>query len=130
MGVVLALLVVEVRAAIIVAAAVLGTKALLGSPGFDQRSIHRKMLVGQQWLALRMVQKPGQADPKPGRPAKAPRTSGTKDCSPVAPSTGVPTESVEHLQQQGAQAANTEKLNFWARRNSMQFGKARSLRPA
>src|SRR5450631_458001 len=30
--------------------------------------------------------------PRPGRPAKAPRTSGTRDCSPVAPSTGVPTE--------------------------------------
>src|ERR1700731_1657781 len=30
--------------------------------------------------------------PRPGRPAKVPRTSGTKDCSPVAPSTDVPIE--------------------------------------
>src|SRR3984893_40569 len=59
MGVVLALLAMEVRAVIIVAAAVLGTKALLGSPSFEQRSVHRKMLVRQQWLDLRMVQKPG-----------------------------------------------------------------------
>src|SRR4029077_1068830 len=59
MGVVLALLSMEVRAVIIVAADVLRTKALLGSPGFDQRSIHRKMLVRQQRLDLRMVEKPG-----------------------------------------------------------------------
>ena len=39
------------------AAAVLGTKALLRGPGLDQRSIHRKVLVRQQWLDLRMVQK-------------------------------------------------------------------------
>src|ERR1700682_547785 len=30
--------------------------------------------------------------PRPGRRAKALRTSGTGDCSPIAPSTGVPTE--------------------------------------
>ena len=59
MGVVLALLAMEVRAVIIVAAAVLGTKALPLSPGFDQRSVHRKMLVRQQRLDLRMVEKPG-----------------------------------------------------------------------
>src|SRR5712664_2968674 len=46
MSVVLALLAVEVGA-IIVAAAVPGTKTLLRSPGFDQRSVHRKMLVRQ-----------------------------------------------------------------------------------
>ena len=33
--------------AIIIAAAVLGTKTLLRSPGFDQCSVHRKMLVRQ-----------------------------------------------------------------------------------
>src|SRR6267378_539323 len=47
MGVVLALLAMEVGAVIIVAAAVLGAKTLLRSPGFDQRSVHRKMLVRQ-----------------------------------------------------------------------------------
>src|SRR4030095_1356589 len=47
MGVVLALLAVEVGAIIIVAAAVLGAKNLLRSPVFDERSVHRKMLVGQ-----------------------------------------------------------------------------------
>ena len=56
MGVVLARLAMEVRAAIVVAAAVLGTKALLRSPGLDQRSIDRKMFVRQQRLDLRMVQ--------------------------------------------------------------------------
>src|SRR5215472_2761119 len=29
--------------------------------------------------------------PTPGRRAKVPRTSGTEDCSPIAPSAGVPT---------------------------------------
>src|SRR5260370_717374 len=47
MSVVLALLAMEVGAVIIVAAAVLGAKTLLRSPGFDQRSVHRKMLVRQ-----------------------------------------------------------------------------------
>lgn len=47
MGVVLALLAVEVGAIIIVATAVLGAKALLRRPGFDQRSIHREVLVRQ-----------------------------------------------------------------------------------
>src|SRR3981189_936594 len=42
MGVVLALLAVEVRAVVIVTAAVLGAKTLLRSPGFDQRSVYRK----------------------------------------------------------------------------------------
>jgi hypothetical protein len=37
----------SVQAFIIVAAAVPGTKTLLRSPGFDQRSVHRKMLVRQ-----------------------------------------------------------------------------------
>src|SRR4029077_16771927 len=52
MGVVLALLAMEVRAVIIVTATVLGAKALLRSPGFDERSVHRKMLVRQQRLDL------------------------------------------------------------------------------
>src|SRR6266851_9090366 len=56
MSVVLALLAMEVGAVIIVAAAVLGAKTLLRSPGFDQRSVHRKMLVRQQRPDLRMVQ--------------------------------------------------------------------------
>src|SRR3954451_17591301 len=46
MSVVLALLAVKISA-IIVAAAVPGTQTLLRSPGFDQRSVHRKMLVRQ-----------------------------------------------------------------------------------
>lgn len=58
-GVVLALLSMEVGATIIVTAAILGTKALLRSPDFDQRSVHRKMFVRQQGLDLRMVRKPG-----------------------------------------------------------------------
>src|ERR1035437_1855355 len=58
MRVVLALLPMEVRA-IVVAAAVLGAITLLWSPGLDQRSVHRKMLVRQQRFYLRMVQKPG-----------------------------------------------------------------------
>src|SRR3990172_3273204 len=57
MGVILALLAVEVCAAVFVAAAVLGAKTLLRSPGLDQRSVYRKMLVRQQRLYLRMVQK-------------------------------------------------------------------------
>jgi len=57
MRVVPALLAMEVCAAVFVAAAVLGAKALLRSPGLDQRSVHRKMLVRQQRLDLRMVQK-------------------------------------------------------------------------
>jgi hypothetical protein len=40
MSVVLALLAVKVGAIIMVAATVLGAKALLRSPGFDQRSVH------------------------------------------------------------------------------------------
>src|SRR5271169_2355718 len=47
MRVVLTFLSMEVRAAAFVATAVLGTKTLLRCPGFDQRSIHRKMLVRQ-----------------------------------------------------------------------------------
>jgi hypothetical protein len=50
MGVVFALLAMEVRA-IIITAAVLGTKTLLWSPGFDQGSVHREMLVRKQRLA-------------------------------------------------------------------------------
>ena len=37
----------DLNDAIIIAAAVLGTKTLLRSPGFDQCSVHRKMLVRQ-----------------------------------------------------------------------------------
>jgi hypothetical protein len=54
----------EVRAVIIVTAAVLGTEALLWSPGFDQRSIHRKMLVRQRRLDLRMVSRLSHRPPK------------------------------------------------------------------
>ena len=56
MRVVLTLLSMKVRT-VFVAAAVLEAKALLRSPGLDQRSVHRKMLVRQQGFDLRMVQK-------------------------------------------------------------------------
>src|SRR6266487_2112257 len=59
MRVVLALLFVEIGPAIFIAAAVLGAKALVRGPRLDQRSVHRKMLVRQQRLDLRMVQKLG-----------------------------------------------------------------------
>src|SRR5262249_24793560 len=57
MGVVLALLAMEVGAAIMITAAVFGAEALLRGPCLDQRPIDRKMLVRQQRLNLRMVQK-------------------------------------------------------------------------
>ena len=53
--VVLALLAVEVCA--VAVATILGTKALLRGPGLDQRSVHRKMLVRQEWFHLGVVQK-------------------------------------------------------------------------
>ena len=59
MRVVLALLAVEVGAAVFVAAAVLGAETLVRGPRFDQRPVRRKMLVRQQRLDLRMVQKLG-----------------------------------------------------------------------
>ena len=83
----------------------------------DQRSVHRKMLVRQQRLDLRMVQKPGHELREARRPfcSRSPvpghgglsqtgssRTSDTKDCSPVAPSTGVPSGCRQRLQRQGA----------------------------
>src|SRR5260370_2088780 len=68
------------------------------------------MLIRQQRFDLRMVQKLGHElgeylaalqpvavlrehgrVPHQGRRAKVPRTSGTEDCSPIAPSAGVPT---------------------------------------
>ncbi len=55
MGVVLASLAMEVRT--IAIAPILGTEAPLGGPGFDQGAVHRKMLVRQQRLHLRVVQK-------------------------------------------------------------------------
>src|SRR6266487_1747083 len=59
MRVVLALLSVEIGPAVFVAAAVLGAEALVRSSRLDQRSIHRKMLVRQQRLDLRVVEKLG-----------------------------------------------------------------------
>jgi transposase len=59
MRVVLALLAVEVGSAVFVAAAVLGAETLVRGPRLDQRSVHGKMLVRQQRLDLRMVQKLG-----------------------------------------------------------------------
>src|SRR5678816_1615103 len=59
MRVVLALLAVEVGSAVFVAAAVLGAETLVRGPRLNQRSVHRKMLVRQQRLDLRMVQKLG-----------------------------------------------------------------------
>src|SRR5580704_8383855 len=53
-----AILAVEVGPAV-VAAAVLGAETLVRGPRLDQRSVHRKMLVRQQRLDLRMVQKFG-----------------------------------------------------------------------
>ena len=59
MRVIFALLAVEVGPAVVVAAAVLGAETLVPGPRLDQRSVHRKMLVRQQRLDLRMVQKFG-----------------------------------------------------------------------
>ena len=59
MRVIFALLAVEVGPAVVVAAAVLGAETLVRGPRLDQRSVHRKMLVRQQRLDLRMVQKFG-----------------------------------------------------------------------
>ena len=50
MRVVFALLAVEVGAAVVVAAAVLGAETFVRGPRLDQRSVHRKMLVRQQRL--------------------------------------------------------------------------------
>jgi hypothetical protein len=53
-----ALLVVPVRAiAIAIAGAVFRLEALLRRPGLDQGPIHREMVIGQERLHLRMVQK-------------------------------------------------------------------------
>src|ERR1700736_6580127 len=49
----------EAAPAVVVAAAVLGAETLVRGPRLDQRSVHRKMLVRQQRLDLRMVQKFG-----------------------------------------------------------------------
>ena len=122
MGVVLALLAVEVGAIIIVAATVLGAKAFLRSPGFDQRSVHRKMLVRQQRLDLRMVQKPGhelrehiavlQPLPVLGEGGRVPdRIVRRQSHEPAVQKIVVQllhqlafrADAVEHLQQQGAQ---------------------------
>src|ERR1700731_2726230 len=104
MRVVFALLAVEVGPAGVVAAAVLGADTLVRGPRLDQRSVHRKMLVRQQRLDLRIVQKfahdlgkhravlqpiavlrEGSRGPRSGRRATVPRTSGPRDCSPTAP---------------------------------------------
>src|SRR6266436_3409531 len=57
MRVVFTLLAVEVGATAVGAAAVLGAETLMRGPRLDQRSVHRKMLVRQQRLNLRMVEK-------------------------------------------------------------------------
>jgi hypothetical protein len=57
MRVVFALLAMEVGAAVVVAAAVLGAETLVRGPRLDQRSVHRKMPVRQQRLNLWMGQK-------------------------------------------------------------------------
>src|SRR6266481_942803 len=57
MRVILALLTVEVLTA--VAAPVLRAKALLRRPGLDQGPVHRKMLIRQQRLHLRVMQELG-----------------------------------------------------------------------
>src|SRR3984885_2602242 len=86
MRVVFTLLAVEVGAAAVGAAAVLGAETLVRGPRLDQRSVHRKMLVRQQRLDLRMVQKFAHelgkyraglqpiAVLREGRRAKVPRT--------------------------------------------------------
>src|SRR5664280_1304507 len=50
MGVVLALLSVEVRAIVSIAGPILRPEALVRSPGLDQPPVHRKMLVRKQRL--------------------------------------------------------------------------------
>jgi hypothetical protein len=108
MGVVLAFLAVEVRAVVIVTAAVLGTKALCDAqasikvPSTEKCSSDNSGLTCG-WFRSRVMNFANTSPfcsrsrflvklARPGRPARAPRTSGTRDCSPVAPSTGAPTE--------------------------------------
>ena len=57
MRLVRAFLAAKIRAISFIVAAVLGPKALLRRPGLDQSSIHRKMLVRQKRLHLRVIQK-------------------------------------------------------------------------
>src|ERR1700720_1667711 len=57
MRLVRAFLAAKIRAISFIVAAVLGPKALLRCPGLDQSPIHRKMLVRQKRLHLRVIQK-------------------------------------------------------------------------
>ena len=103
MGVVLALLAMEVRTVIIVAAAVLGTKLFCEAqasikhfPSTEKCSSDSSGLTCGWFRSLVMNflnTSPfcGPGGRVPDRVVR-PQSRGTKDCSPVAPSTGVPTE--------------------------------------
>src|SRR5476651_336237 len=69
--------------------------------------------------------------PRPDHPAKAPRTSGTRDCSPVAPSTGVPTECrrTPAAARRSAIAPEGSRDVLRWRKVSQGCGSARSRRP-
>ena len=120
--VVLALLAMEVGAAVAIATAVLGPEALLRSPRLDQRAVHRKMLVRQQRPDLRVIEKlahefgenlavlqPGAVLREHGRIPDA--IVGRKTHEPAVQEIVVQllhqlpfrADAVEHLQQQGAQ---------------------------
>src|ERR1700724_796635 len=108
MRLVRAFLAAKIRAISFIVAAVLGPKALLRCPGLDQSPIHRKMLVRQKRLHLRVIQKLRhellkhlavlQSSPVLGESRRVPhrvvaqarRTSDTKDYSRAVPSAGVP----------------------------------------
>src|SRR5579863_5960597 len=84
---------------------ILPLKALQACPRFQQRSVHREMLVAEQILVPRLLQHslekllrhlpfqqtdPGSwripSHPTPHRPYSCPRTNGTAGYSPTAPS--------------------------------------------
>ena len=122
MRLVRAFLAAKIRAISFIVAAVLGPKALLRRPGLDQSSIHRKMLVRQKRLHLRVIQKLRhellkhlavlQSIPVLGESRRVPhRVVRGKPGEPAIQKVIVElfhqlafrADAVEHLEQQGAQ---------------------------
>src|SRR4030081_1335933 len=122
MRLVRAFLAAKIRAISLIVAAVLGPKALLRCPGLDQSPIHRKMLVRQKRLHLRVIQKLRhellkylavlQSIPVLGESRRVPhRVVRRKPGEPAIQKIIVElfhqlafrADAVEHLEQQGAQ---------------------------
>ena len=122
MRLVRAFLAAKIRAISFIVAAVLGPKALLRRPGLDQSPIHRKMLVRQKRLHLRVIQKLRhellkhlavlQSIPVLGESRRVPhRVVRRKPGEPAIQKIIVElfhqlafrADAVEHLEQQGAQ---------------------------